>query len=41
MEKVMSDKKPSPVEDFQKVFDKYLKDIKRRAAERDKKADGA
>lgn len=38
----MSDKKeqPSPAEDFQKAFDRYLKDIKRRAADREKKANG-
>ena len=38
----MSDKKeqPSPAEDFQKAFDRYLKDIRRRAADRDKKAGG-
>ena len=38
----MSDKQPTPQEDFKKAFDKYLKDIKRRAAENDrnKKAGG-
>lgn len=38
----MSDKKeqPTPAEDFQKAFDRYLRDIKRRAADRDKKAGG-
>tara|TARA_R110000822_G_scaffold58689_1_gene146701 strand:+ start:259 stop:414 length:156 start_codon:yes stop_codon:yes gene_type:complete len=42
MEKVMSNKKeqPTPQEDFKKAFDRYLKDIKRRAADREKKANG-
>jgi len=39
----MTDKKeqPTPQEEFKKAFDRYLKDIKRRAADRDKKADGS
>ena len=38
----MSNKKeqPTPQEDFKKAFDRYLKDIKRRAADREKKANG-
>ena len=38
----MSNKKeqPTPQEDFKKAFDRYLRDIKRRAADREKKANG-